>query len=89
MQMRAKEDGKSEGHLVMRWIEVESEDNITSRESGQTSIGCLITREFGNPFQEECRMTGQKASLSAEEQLAQIHAHSRAIRAYPRRPEAR
>ena len=36
----------------MGWIEVESSDNITSRESGQTSIWCLITREFGNLSQE-------------------------------------
>ena len=49
---RTKEDGESECHPVMGWIEVESSDNITSRESGQTSIWCLITREFGNLSQE-------------------------------------
>jgi RNA-directed DNA polymerase len=57
----------------MRWIEVESADNITSRESGQTSIGCLITKEFGNPSQKECRMTAVENAIASK--LADAPSH--------------
>jgi hypothetical protein len=52
MGLRTKEDGESECRFVMRRIEIESSDNIISRESEQTSIWYLITRKFGNPSQE-------------------------------------
>jgi hypothetical protein len=47
MRLRVEEDGKSEGRPVMGRIGVEPQGNITPRESGQTSIGSLITRKVG------------------------------------------
>jgi hypothetical protein len=44
MELRVKEDGESECQAVMARIEVEAQTNITSRESGQTSIWSFITR---------------------------------------------
>jgi len=41
----------------MERIEVELIGNMTSRESGRTSIGSFITREFGKPTQETKQMT--------------------------------
>ena len=59
---RVEEDGASEGHPVMGWIGIERvRDHATSSHakpvmaktgSEQTSIRCLITREYGNPSQE-------------------------------------
>ena len=57
MERRVKEDGKSECRLVMRWIGVEPSGKITSRESGPTSMRCLVTREFDEPMQEAKQMT--------------------------------
>ncbi len=44
MELRVWEDGASECRPVIGRIEVEPFGNITSRESGQTSIWSLITR---------------------------------------------
>jgi hypothetical protein len=41
----------------MRWIGVESCDDITPRESEQTSIRSLITRELEQPTKETKQMT--------------------------------
>ena len=46
MGMRVEEDGRSESHAVMAWIGIKI---LSQRESVQTSVWCLITREFGNP----------------------------------------
>jgi hypothetical protein len=47
MELRVKDDGKSECHSVMGWIRVEFFlNNITLRESGQTSLWSLVTRKL-------------------------------------------
>src|SRR5215510_7529773 len=58
MEQRVNEDGKSEGTAVMDGTEVEPIGNITSRESGQTSIWSLSTRERGYQAQGAKQMTG-------------------------------
>jgi hypothetical protein len=55
MAWRVKDDGESEGGPVMGAIPVEFPDNITGRESGQTSIGSSVTREQEEPAQEESK----------------------------------
>src|SRR5262249_696451 len=42
--VRAWEDGRSEGHAVMEWIGVAPMGNITPRASGLTSIWSCLTR---------------------------------------------
>ena len=44
MEVQVKEDGKSEGQVVMTGIGVESMDNITPHESEQTSIWSFNAR---------------------------------------------
>lgn len=46
MILWVEEDGESECQPVMGWIGIEANANIIPRESGQTSIGSLITRAF-------------------------------------------
>jgi hypothetical protein len=46
MGLWVKEDGKSEGRSVTERIGIEPRGNIIPRESGQTSIWSLITREL-------------------------------------------
>jgi hypothetical protein len=46
MGLRVWEEGKSECRVVMTRIGVAVKTNITPRESGQTSLWSLITREF-------------------------------------------
>lgn len=46
MGLRVWEEGKSECRVVMTRIGVAASANITPRESGQTSLWSLITREF-------------------------------------------
>jgi hypothetical protein len=46
INLRAEEDGESEGQPVMGWIGIEGNINIIPRESGQTSIWSFITREL-------------------------------------------
>src|SRR5262249_9105514 len=58
MKQRVDEDGESEGPAVMDGIEVEPMGNITSRESGQTSIWSLSTRELGYQANGAKQMTG-------------------------------
>jgi RNA-directed DNA polymerase len=57
MRRRVAEDGASEGRPVIGRIPVELPGNITGRESGQTSIGSFLTREFGEPTEETLQMT--------------------------------
>ena len=62
MVQRVEEVGKSEGHPVMGWIGIErgrvhatssqAKPVLVKMGSEQTSIRCLITREFGNPSKE-------------------------------------
>ncbi len=49
MGVRVKEDGRSEGCAEMAQIGVELLDNITLRESGQTSIWSLVARRSEKP----------------------------------------
>ena len=63
MGWRVEEGGKSEGRPVMERIGVESTGNITPRESGQTSIWSLITREFEKPTKEAKQMTADNNVL--------------------------
>jgi RNA-directed DNA polymerase len=65
MGLRVKEDGESEGHLVMRWIRVESPNNITLRESGQTSIWSQLTKKLGQPALETKQMTAVATQAGA------------------------
>jgi hypothetical protein len=44
MEMQVEEDGKSECQVVTTWIGVESSDDITPHESGQTSIWSFNAR---------------------------------------------
>jgi hypothetical protein len=63
---RVEEDGKSESRPVMGRIGVAPrEGNITPRESGQTSVGSLITGEFGEPTQEAEQMTAKNELAGA------------------------
>jgi hypothetical protein len=55
--VRAGEDGRSEGHSVMGWIGVAPTGNMTPRESVLTSIWSCLTREFGQPPEERKQMT--------------------------------
>lgn len=57
MGLRVNDDGGSECHLVMRWRGVEPTGKITPRESEQTSIRCLVTRESDKPTKEAKQMT--------------------------------
>jgi hypothetical protein len=57
MRMQVWDDGESECSAVMVEIEVESIDKITSHESEQTSIGCLITREADEATKQAKQMT--------------------------------
>jgi RNA-directed DNA polymerase len=57
MGLRVREDGESESRPVMGRIGVEPNGDITSRESGQTSIRSFITRELGKPTKEAKQMT--------------------------------
>ena len=47
MGVRAWDDGRRERYSVMGQIGVELQGDITPHESGQTSIGCLVTRKLG------------------------------------------
>jgi RNA-directed DNA polymerase len=56
---------KAKAVLVMRRIGVEPTGNITSRESGQTSTRCLITREFVKSVKEARQMTANPVAGAA------------------------
>ena len=45
-------------------IGVERSGNITPHESGQTSIRCLVTREFEKPIEEIRQMTAKGGAIS-------------------------
>ena len=48
-----RDDGRSEGHLVMGWIRVESlRLNITRLARELTSIGCFVARKLAEPILE-------------------------------------
>jgi RNA-directed DNA polymerase len=64
MDLRVWEDGESEGRTVMVRIGVEPTSNITPHESGQTSIRCLVTREFEKPTKEIRQMTAKAGAIS-------------------------
>ncbi len=74
MGQRVQDDGESESHFVMKWIEVESDDNSTSHESVLTSIGSSRTREFGQLIQEAKQMTAQAGAASRGEPMRQPQA---------------
>ena len=62
MELRVREDGESEGRPVMGRIGVEPKGDMIPRESEQTSIRSFITRELGEPIQEE-KQTRRAISL--------------------------
>ena len=64
MGLRVWEDGASEGCMVIMRIGVERSSNITPHESGQTSIRCLVTREFEKPTEEIRQMTAKAGAIS-------------------------
>lgn len=57
MELRAREDGESEGRPVMGRIGVEPNGDMIPRESGRTSIWSFITRGLDQPIKEEKQMT--------------------------------
>jgi hypothetical protein len=59
MEVRVKDAGESEGHLVMRRIGVCAIPGLSfaPRESEQTSSRCLTTRKHGKPFKAGKQMT--------------------------------
>jgi reverse transcriptase-like protein len=61
MEVRAKEDGKSESRLVMRRTGVAPSGKIIPCESGQTSIRSFPTREPELPTSGTKRMTAVEA----------------------------
>jgi N-terminal domain of reverse transcriptase len=65
MRERVKESGESECRLVMERIEG-ANNNITSRESGQTSARSFITTTLDEPIKEEKQMTveGSRTEIS-------------------------
>src|SRR5467141_1666522 len=65
--MRAKECGESECHPVMVWIGVDSQENITLRESGQTSVRSFRTRTLDKTTEEEKQMTAETTSTEIPE----------------------
>src|SRR5260370_26197855 len=65
--MRAKECGESEGEPVMGWIGVDSQENITLRESGQTSVRSFRTRTLDKTTEEEKQMTAETTSTEIPE----------------------
>jgi RNA-directed DNA polymerase len=65
MEMRVEEGGESEGCSVMEQIGVESEDNITSRASEQTSTWSFMTRTFEEPTKEIEQMTAEQQAAGA------------------------
>ena len=56
MSVREWEDGRSESQPVMGRIGVEAKADIIPRESGQTSIWSIFTREHGEPSKEGKQM---------------------------------
>ncbi|HVK54033.1 MAG TPA: group II intron reverse transcriptase/maturase [Burkholderiales bacterium] len=67
MSMRVRDGGQSEGRPVMGRIGVEPKSDIILRESGQTSVGSFLKREFGEPLQEGKQMvTPGVGALSGE-----------------------
>jgi hypothetical protein len=64
MGLRVWEDGESEGCMVIMRIGVEQSGNITPHESGQTSIRCLVTREFEKPTEQIRQMTAKAGAIS-------------------------
>ena len=57
MGRRVKDEGGSEGRSVIERIGVEPPGEITPRESGPTSLGCLRTRPSEQLAQETEQMT--------------------------------
>ena len=57
MGRRVEDEGGSEGRSVIGRIGVEPPGEITPRESGPTSLGCLRTRPSEQPAQETEQMT--------------------------------
>jgi RNA-directed DNA polymerase len=65
--MRTKEDGKSQSPLVMRRIGAESKDNITPRESEQTSVWSFITRTRDKTTKEEKQMVVETTTADSSD----------------------
>jgi hypothetical protein len=57
MGRRGEDEGARERRPVMGRIGVARLSHITPRESGQTAIGSLITRAFGQPTKEATQMS--------------------------------
>jgi len=74
MGLRVREDGKSESRAVMERTGVEPNGDITSRESGPTSIWSFITRELGQPTKEAKQMTVN--SIAQAEMMAGAASHA-------------
>jgi RNA-directed DNA polymerase len=72
MGWRVKEDGKSEGRAVMGRIGVEA--ILPHRESGQTSIWSLFTRELEKPTKETKQMMVAQATGAVSHEEVDWHA---------------
>ena len=61
MALRGEDEGRSECRSVMEQIGVEPSGNITSRESGPTSLASFFTKESGKPTREARQMTAESS----------------------------
>ena len=78
-KQRAKDAGASEGHLVMRWIGIQTLSHVKTGANAafETSSRSFVTREFDKPSTEEKQMTvmrriATKVDLSATQTEAAI-----------------
>jgi len=55
--VRVEEDGESERHRVMRWIELSPWTTSLSAKAGKIPSGLFVTRELGKMTKEEKQMT--------------------------------
>src|SRR6266487_3428807 len=74
MGQRVQEEGKSERRAVIARIGVAQGCNITSRESGPTSLWSLSTRELDQPTKEAMQMTATPLAGAAPHRLTDWHA---------------
>ena len=62
-----EDEGKSEGHSVMERIGVASQENITPRESEQTSLWSFSVRMFDQPIKEVRQMVTETAEAQVSD----------------------
>jgi RNA-directed DNA polymerase len=73
--VRAEEFGKSECHLVMGWIRVAAQANITQPEREQTSDGSFLTKKLEEPRKEEKQMNAKNKFLACASSNGEMQWH--------------